>query len=113
LRIPPYAVSVVMIDDEVVPYALWPRVRVRPGHHLFIRAVPGGGGGQGGDDNKLLRTALQIVVIAIAIAIVVLSEGTALAPAAMGIAAVFSVGANLVPIALLPPRPHPAAAVTY
>lgn len=54
----------VFIEDELIPPALWPRVKPKDGTLVTIRVVPMGGGG--GDDKNPLRTVLSIAVLAAA-----------------------------------------------
>jgi hypothetical protein len=77
-KIPHGCMARVTINGVPVTDEWWPRVRPRKGAVVLVRAVPlGGGGGQGQDQNKTLRTVLQVVVAIVAIVLIVLSYGAA------------------------------------
>ena len=54
---------IVIVDDRVIPRAIWHCYVPHPGALIIIRAIPSGGGGGG-----VLRTVLMIAVVAAAAA---------------------------------------------
>jgi len=119
LHIPAWCYLVVTIDGVPLPKRFWAATRVKPGHHLFIRAVPmgggGGGAGGGGDSNKTTRIVLMAVVAIVSIAIIAVTAGagtplalglTGAAWGMIGAAAVSILGTLAITMLLPPPGPQ-------
>lgn len=53
----------VFVDDCLIPFEAWARVKPKAGHRVTVRMIPHGGGGGGGGKNPL-RTVLSIAIVA-------------------------------------------------